>query len=301
MQLPTLGCSIGVMAYNEEGNIGQLLSSLVSQQTRRVKLTEIVVVASGCTDQTQAIVVPWTRSDSRIKLLVQTKREGKASAINHFLTYAQEGIVVLCSADLIPDKDAIEQLVGPFVDEELGISCSRPIPVNDPTTFMGFAAHMLWNLHHQINLVSFKAGEMIAFRKIFRRIPYDSVVDEASIEPVIRGQGYGACYVPTAIVYNKGPDTIRDFLTQRRRIYAGHLAVRHALGYTVSTMSSWTALRFVLRNMDWKPKLFFWTWTVAGLEAYGRILGRRDYKKQRNHRVWEIATTTKVVKLKQSA
>ena len=233
-----LACSIGIMAYNEEANISQLLDALVSQHLSQVVLSEIVVVASGCTDRTQAIVYQWATRDSRIRLLVQPRREGKASAINHFLMQARERIVVLCSADLLPAGTAIEQLVAPFVDPEIGMTGGRPVPVNDPKTFMGFAAHTLWDLHHRVNLASFKAGEMIAFRKIFQRIPYDTVVDEASLEPVIRGQGYAVRYVPAAVVHNKGPDTIKDFLTQRRRIYSGHLAVRHALGYTVSTMSS---------------------------------------------------------------
>lgn len=296
-----LSCSIGVMAFNEEANIGQLLRSLSSQRTVSVTVREIIVVASGCTDRTQAIVRSWAAGDPRIRLIVQQSREGKASAINEYLRCTTEDIVVLCSADLVPANSAIEELVAPFSDPELGITCARPVPVNDPDTFMGFAAHMLWNLHHEINLLSFKAGEMIAFRRIFQRIPYDTVVDEASIEPVIRGQGYAVRYVPSAIVYNKGPDTARDFMAQRRRIYNGHLAVRCVLGYTVSTMNSWRVLRIVLRSLDWRPKQFLRTWIVVGLEAYCRLLGRQDYKKRRDHRVWQIASTTKEVKLKQSA
>ena len=50
-----LPCSIGIMAYNEEANIGHLLEAVVSQRTATVLPREIVVVASGCTDQTQAM------------------------------------------------------------------------------------------------------------------------------------------------------------------------------------------------------------------------------------------------------
>jgi cellulose synthase/poly-beta-1,6-N-acetylglucosamine synthase-like glycosyltransferase len=284
------------MAYNEESNIGRLLQTVASEQTGKVSLTEIVVVASGCTDKTQAIVEDWVKRDSRIRLVVQEKREGKASAINHFLSQAREKIVVLCSADLLLAPGAIEELVAPFADPEVGMTTARPVPVNDPATFTGFAAHLLWEMHHQINLTSFKAGEMIAIRKIFERIPYSTAVDEASMEPVIRGQGYQALYIPTAIVYNKGPETVADFLSQRRRIFAGHKAVRDILGYTVSTMSGWKVLKIVLRNLDWHPRPFCWTWTVAALEVYGRFLGSRDYKNRRDHRVWEIAKTTKELK-----
>jgi len=281
------------MAHNEEANIGRLLEAVFSQRMKNVTVTEIVVVASGCTDNTEAIVCDWAKRDPRIRLLAQEKRTGKASAINEYLPQAREKILVLCSADLLPEADAIEQLVAPLVDPEVGMTSSRPVPVNDPGRFMGFAAHMLWDLHHRINLISFKAGEMCAFRKIFERIPYHTAVDEASIEPVVRGQGYRVQYVPTAVVYNKGPETVADFLSQRRRIYAGHLAVRDTLGYSVSTMSVRRILATLLRNLDLRPLHFFWTWAVVGLEAYGRMLGLRDYRKRRDHRVWEIATTTK--------
>jgi cellulose synthase/poly-beta-1,6-N-acetylglucosamine synthase-like glycosyltransferase len=288
---------MGIMAHNEEANIGRLLEVLVSQQLKEVDLTEIVVVASGCTDNTEAVVLDWTKRDPRIRLMVQAKRAGKAAAINEYLPRAREKIIVLCSADLLPEIDALERLVAPFADPEVGMTTSRPVPVNDPDKFMGFAAHMLWGLHHVINLTSFKSGEMIAFRKIFERIPYHTAVDEASIEPVVRGQGYRVQYVSSAIVYNQGPETLADFLRQRRRIYAGHLAVRDTLGYTVSTMSAPKILMLLLRNLDWRPREFAWTWTVVGLEAYGRLLGLRDYKKRRDHQIWEIATTTKQLKM----
>jgi poly-beta-1,6-N-acetyl-D-glucosamine synthase len=292
-----ISCSMGIMAHNEEANIGRLLEALVTQKLRTVILSEIVVVASGCTDNTEAIVLDWAKQDSRIHLIVQEKRSGKASAINEYLPQARERIIVLCSADLLPEADALERLVAPFVDSEVGMATSHPVPVNDSRRFMGFAAHMLWSLHHKINLTSFKSGEMIAFRKIFERIPYHTAVDEASIEPVVRGQGYQAQYVSNAVVYNKGPETLADFLRQRRRIYAGHLAVRDTLGYTVSTMNARRILALLLRNLDWRPRYFVWTWAIVGLEAYGRLLGLRDYKKRRNHQIWEIATSTKQLEI----
>ncbi len=67
----SLACSIGIMAYNEEANIGQLLKALLTQRTSAVTLREIVVVASGCTDGTQAIVKAWCSRDSRVRLLDQ--------------------------------------------------------------------------------------------------------------------------------------------------------------------------------------------------------------------------------------
>lgn len=281
------------MAHNEEANIGRLLARVRESQFSEVEIVEIIVVASGCTDGTEDVVRRAAAADPRICLLSQPTREGKASAMNLFIRHAGCDVLVLSSADLLPAEDTLERLVAPFGDPEIGMTASRPEPVNDPATFMGFAAHLLWDLHHQMNLHAFKAGELVAFRKVFERIPPHTAVDEASVEPLIRGQGYAVRYVPEAVVYNKGPETVEDFLRQRRRIYAGHLEMQHQLGYSVSTMSGAKIARLLLRNMDWRPKQFFWTWRVVALEVYGRYLGRRDFKTRRSHTVWEIASTTK--------
>lgn len=291
-----LRCSLGIMAHNEEANIGRLLERVQGQRLQQAEILEIVVVASGCTDGTEAIVRSAAAADPRIRLLSQPRREGKAVAMNLFISQASCDLLVLSSADLLPEVDAIERLVAPFADPEVGLTASRPVPVNDPETFMGFAAHLLWDLHHEMNLVGFKAGELIAFRRIFSRIPPFTAVDEASVEPLVRGQGYQVRYIPEAVVYNKGPETVDDFLRQRRRIYAGHLEVQDRLGYSVSTMSGLTVLGLLLKHLDWRPKQFFWTWRVVALEVYGRYLGRRDYREKRSHTVWEIATTTKELK-----
>ena len=121
------------------------------------------------------------------------------------------------------------------------------------------------------------------------------------MEPAIRDAGYAARYVPTAIVRNKGPETLADFLRQRRRIYAGHLAVRDTTNYSVSTMNGRRILGLVVRNLDWRLRPFLWTWVVASLEVYGRFLGWCDYKRQHDHSIWEVAETTKELEPKLSA
>ncbi|NKQ37268.1 MAG: glycosyltransferase [Chloroflexi bacterium] len=290
-----INCSIGITAYNEEANIGRLLRRMLDQQLETVTITEIVVVASGCTDGTVEIAREMVAVDGRIRVLVQPEREGKASAMNLFIQEAQEDVLLLCSADLLPEMDAVEQLMTPFADPEVAMTGCHPVPVNDPATFMGFAVHLQWDLHHEMNAAGgFKGGEMVGFRRVFARIPYHTAVDEASVEPIVRGQGYKALYCPDAVVYNKGPETVDDFLRQRRRIYAGHLDLQRMLGYKVSTMSGGKVFSLLLKHMDWRPKQFVWTWLVVGLEVYGRFLGWRDYKTgAKNHTVWEIAKTTK--------
>ncbi|NJN54717.1 MAG: glycosyltransferase [Anaerolineae bacterium] len=275
--------------------MAKLLQRILEQDLQTVVITEIIVVASGCTDRTEHIVQELAAHESQIRLLIQEKREGKASAMNFFIREAQEDVLILCSADLLPAVDAVERLLSPFADPEAGMTGCHPVPVNDPATFMGFAVHLQWRLHHALNMAGgFKGGEMVGFRRVFQRIPMHTAVDEASIEPIVRGQGFRVHYCPDALVANKGPETVSDFLRQRRRIYAGHLDLQKLLGYQVSTMSGWKMISLLLKNMEWRPRPFVWTWAVVGLEVYGRLLGFYDYKTgAKNHTIWEIATTTK--------
>jgi len=48
-----------------------------------------------------------------------------------------------------------------------------------------------------------------------------------------------------------------------------------------------------LSGLDWRPRAFVWTWAVAALEAYGRLLGERDHRKGRTHQAWVFAKSTK--------
>jgi cellulose synthase/poly-beta-1,6-N-acetylglucosamine synthase-like glycosyltransferase len=284
------------MAYNEEANIGRLLQALLDQRTSNCLIKEVIVVASGCTDNTESIVRDFSARDERIKLVVQPRREGKASAVNLFLRHAQSDILVSESADTVPAPTAIQRLVEPFADPEVGMTGARPIPTNDPRTFMGFVVHLLWELHHQIACRHPKLGELTAFRRVFHRIPYDSAVDEANCEPLVRGQGYQLRYVPEAIVRNRGAETVGDFLKQRRRIYAGHLKMRREQGYIVSTMGGTRILWSLLRCLRWDWRYFLWTPAVISLEACGRFLGWVDFRfKRRDHAIWDVAATTKEV------
>src|SRR5258707_15766614 len=99
----SLSCSIGIMAYNEERNIGQLLEALVRQRTKNVCLREMIVVSSGCTDNTGTIVRQWSLLHRRVRLLGHSNHEGKTLTMDININQTTEKIAGLCSADLMPE------------------------------------------------------------------------------------------------------------------------------------------------------------------------------------------------------
>jgi cellulose synthase/poly-beta-1,6-N-acetylglucosamine synthase-like glycosyltransferase len=287
-------CSVGITAYNEEANIGRLLQAMLDQRLYEVEISEIIVVASGCTDRTEEIVREYMKKDPRIQLHVQEQREGKTSAINVFLANAKEKICVLESGDTIPREDTIEAMVSMFRDPAVGMTGAQKVAVNTPDHIVGFLSHLRLQMEHQLCLEIPRLGELIAFRKVFDRMPPDVAMDEAFVEAFIIRRGMQVRYAPDAVVYNMGPQTVNDFVKQRRRNYAGHLHLRNKYGYRVSSLQNRRVARIALEEVWGAIRLVGTLGILAVLEVYSRILGAWDYRvKKRQHVVWDMAWSTK--------
>ena len=293
--LPELECSVGVMAYNEESNIAHALDSILRQELAGKQIREVIVVASGCADRTVPIVADIASREPRVRLIEQARREGKASAINLFIGAAKCPVLVMVSADLMVEDGAFDALLRHFDDPAVGMVGGHPIPVNGNGTFLGHAVRLQWSLHDRIARHSPKLGEMVAFRNVVPSIPLDTAVDELSIQALITQLGYRLVYEPRAVVYNRGPATVQDFLRQRRRIYAGHLRIRDQQAYSAPTMSAWRAGRALLGSESFSsPRAAMWSLGTVGLEATARALGLYDVARgRRSHHMWEMCDTTK--------
>lgn len=289
--------SIGVFAHNEEANILHLLNALSAQKLQEVCIAEIIVVSSASTDGTDDLVREYALENPNVKLYTQARREGKSSAINVFMAEAKSDILVVISGDVIPAENTIELMVSAFSDPRVGATGGRPMPVNSDKNLIGYAVHLLWRLHHRMAMISPKLGEMIAFRKLMDSIPKESAVDEASIEAIIRQNGLQLKYIPQAIIHNKGPENLPDFIKQRRRIQNGHLWLIKRQQYQVVSQDKATLISILKQEIKERPGDLIKLTLVVALEVYCRLLGSWDfYIRGKNPFVWEISHSTKSVK-----
>src|ERR1700730_16621731 len=96
---------------------------------------------------------------------------------------------------------------------------------------------MLWHVHHHLALRRPKLGELVAFRNVVDNFPDDTSTDEPAIEALIISKGYRLAYAPKAVVYNRGPENFREFLHQRRRIFAGQVRIAVRYRYLPSSLN----------------------------------------------------------------
>jgi len=284
------------MAYNEADNIERALRSVL-EQTISARITRVIVVASGCTDATPHIVERLAAGEPRIVLLREEQRGGKIRAINTFLAEIDEPLVVMASADLILEPSTLEALTMPFADPAVGMVGAHPIPTNASDTFVGFAVHTMWELHHRVSLGEPKMGELVAFRNILAPLDPSVLADEVEVERQIRAAGLRVRYAPEARVYNRGPASVSEFVAQRARWAAFNMHMARTFGVTVPTLGLRSVARAAIAYVrEARPRLD-WLAATAALECWARIRAYAMIATQsvQNHGVWEPLKSTKRV------
>jgi len=300
---PEILVSVGICAYNEENNIGELIETLLRDQDLPQN-SEIIVICSGCSDRTPEIVRKYAEADPRVKLILEDERRGKAPALNRILSIYKGRIFIHLDADQLPEPKSIKYLIKHFNDNKVGAVSGKPIPTKTDS-FMGKLVRVIWSLHNETQkyfyihgLPVHLSGHIFAMRRgICDKVPEDIVNDDAYIGVVCRLKKYKIVYDERARTIFKGPENFIDYINQRRRVVYGHLKVKKMTGVSpmvleecpfkdkIKIISSW-----LMKN--WR--LFPYLLIAIFVEIVVNILARFDLVSGRNdHKVWKIAKTTK--------
>lgn len=294
---------MGICAYNEDRNLGKLLENILNEQELSHE-SEILVVCSGCTDNTVGIAQAYAKKDHRVKVFTERKRNGKASAVNTILKKAEGKNIIFISADTLPQKQCISKLISRLPDSRAGIICGKPVPVNNPKSPVGKLVQTLWLFHDHVFKELNDAGlarhatEVFCIRKgIVNKIPPETVNDDAYIALIARKKGWLIKYEPGAIVSINGPETFADYFRQRRRIIFGHYQVRKLTGVTPQYLVH-LAPRYPKRVLQLASWLIihcgiptFLVFSEIELLLNATAIG--DLFRGKTHVLWSISSTTK--------
>ena len=295
---PRLPVSIGIMAYNEESTIGAVIEAFLRQRTTVTVPAELIVVASGCTDGTVQQVRRLAQTDTRIRLIVEPKREGKLSAVRRFLREAVCEIVVISGADTMPSDDLLDSFGRRMIAEpDVGMTGARIVPDRPPASLAARLHGLLWDLHHQVALRSPKLGEIVAVRRSSVTELSDRVnCDEVALEANIVGAGARLAYEPSARVINSSPTRMTEYLYQRRRNRCLHHWAVDQLHYQPSTNSIRHVVRAVAAHLRQKPGDLPLVVLAVGMEVVAELLARGDFRNGQDYRVWQPLASARAPK-----
>ncbi|MCI4345578.1 MAG: glycosyltransferase [Thermoplasmata archaeon] len=261
-----------ICAFNEERNLPRLLEALLSSEGPSFELVQVICVASGCTDRTVEIVSGFRRLDTRVQLIVQAERLGKAAALAEGLRAARGAVILVENADTVPARGALEELFRPFRDPSIPLVCSHLVPAPAPGTISDALARTLWEVHDYVSTIEPKAGEAFAFRRSELSVPNDVEDDDTFVGIASSSHGGPSAYARNAVVYNRVPQTLQELLQQRYRVN------RQVFGLwrrTRMRSSTWTLTALVPALLAYHrahPRRAFRMFLLGSIEAVVRVL-----------------------------
>ncbi len=266
--------SILVPAYNEEVTILDSVQSLLDLDYR---LYEIIVVDDGSKDNTTQVLVDhfhmrrvdrpirrtipcqmqeavYEAEDTRVRLtLIRKKNGGKGDALNMGINASQFPYFLCIDADSMLQKDSLERIVQPVMEDDHVIAVGGLIRVAQCVKLEGgdvLSYHLPWNLltsmqvmeydrsflASRILLDSFNGNLIISgafglFKKdlVVAAGGYDSHTLGEDMELVVRLHEfcrnnqipYSIRYEPNAVCWSQAPASLGDLRKQRRRWHLG--------------------------------------------------------------------------------
>jgi cellulose synthase/poly-beta-1,6-N-acetylglucosamine synthase-like glycosyltransferase len=234
--------SVIVPAYNEATVIGRRIENLLNLDYPDDRY-EILVVESGSTDRTDEVVESTIAQRGNrppaLRLLHETDRHGKASAINVGKRHARGEIVLVTDANSVFEPDVLREMMPHFEDPKVGAVGGRYLVSNPDNVYSG-SESFYWDLEYimrrgeaAVDSACLFHGEINAWRKDLVEEADTAIISE-DLDMVIRirRQGYKIEYEPDAKVYEPTAETASGQIIRRRKVSTGTiLCVFKHLGY----------------------------------------------------------------------
>jgi len=290
-----MNLTIGVCAFNEAANIKVLLRDVLGQEGLP-RATKVIVVASGCTDNTADIVREITVEDPRVVLVEERTRTGKTGAINLILGKCQSELLAIVDADIRLPRDSLNEVLREFSDEKIGVVGALPIVGNSNGNIAKSAA-IIWRVMRRAlcelsvrGELSYVMGETYCFRtSLVGKIPGEIVNDDAYLATLARSKGFKVTLAPGANFITKVPSSVRDYVAQRRRVTFGHLQIKAKTGRFATSMEgaaldhTWLLVRAMIWEVASRPSSVVRALLILELEIVTRLLAWLDLKTGRQH------------------
>lgn len=295
-----LSVTIGVPAYNEAENIGNLLKSVLQQIGTSFRIEKIIVICDGCTDDTVVKVQRFAKKNNLIKLIKGKKRQGKASRLNQLYQLNTSDIIVTLDADIVLSEPlVIDKIISRFTNEKVVVVGANNQPI-EARTFIERVYNVSYLMWYSIrkdyrdgNNINNFHGMTMALRASFAatlKIPSTSG-DGPFICLIAAKQKKHFHFVKNAIVFFHSVDNLKDFVLQAGRNvrttnnlakYFGHYV------YEQRMIPLRHKVRGIFRSLSSDP---VYTFLAILLNIWIRILPPGKQFEQQS--VWKISPSTK--------
>jgi len=222
----TPSVSIVVPTYNEEDMIIHKLKNLMEQDYPSNEV-EVIVIDSASEDGTVELLVRFIKDirGLKLRLIRESERKGKASALNNVLKHCSGEIVIITDVDATWEKDTLKKIVLNFSNPNVGAVTGRQILLNPDQSLATKVEKTYRSVFEVLRLGESSLdstpifnGPLMAFRlDLLEPISEDSIADDSQLAVKIRKKGFKSVYDPCAVFYECAPSSFESRFIQKVR------------------------------------------------------------------------------------
>jgi cellulose synthase/poly-beta-1,6-N-acetylglucosamine synthase-like glycosyltransferase len=217
--------SVTVVGHNEADALERCLRSLREQT---LLPTQIIVVSDGSSDGMAALATQMVRQGLATHALATDLRNGKAAGINLAIQQCCGNVIVNVDCDCSYDRFALENIVTPLADPDVGAVSGDIVPRNGMLSLVARLQEIEYLLSISVgrrvaagmNQVSCISGAFAAYR----RVALDQVGgcdagggEDLDLTLRLRGAGWRVAFAPDAVCYTDVPARLWTLMRQRLR------------------------------------------------------------------------------------
>ncbi len=224
--------SIIVPCYNAEKNISRTIENLLEVNYK--KLQKIVVVDDCSTDNSYKIIKKYADKYAKLILVKTPKNTGcAAGAKNYGAKFVNTELIGFTDDDSLPEKDAVNRMIG-FFDDKKVVAVTSRVLVKNKENFM----EHFQDIDYEVIAWSRKIMDFIDCvyvtngpLSIYRRTTFEKVggfdpknmTEDIELTWNLLSKGYKTKMAYTARVFTVVPDNLRIWINQRIRWNVGGL------------------------------------------------------------------------------
>ena len=286
--------SIGIISYNEEKNISNLLNSIKWQQLGKFHLKEIII-SDDSQDDTPILIKEFIKNNTQfvIRLFHHHERRGASAGWNEIFKEATGDYLVLYDADVILEKQTTYNLVNEFTSG-IGLCAGNPQPIEISNIYgraSKFISTWLQNVRKHGVTQFMVMGRGLAIRQDLAKeiiISENIIAIDYFLQLKVLELEKKVIYVDNAKIYFKTPKNLEDFLSQVLRANLGHKQLSY---YKTTKLSFVNSIRITLKSFLSDP-----FGALATLYCYFFIPYYKFHYKHKMSSKWDVAKSTKMLK-----
>lgn len=263
--------AVCMCAYNEERVIEQKINNLLELRQREPGL-QILVYVDASSDRTAEIL---RRYESAIELHVAAERNGKTHGMNLLSARATADVLVFTDANVMLDRDCLEDLHRHFADPAIGCVCGNLTYTNAGSSVTAASGSLYWRFEEALKRLESKTGSMIgadgsifAIRRALRRVPPDHIIDDMYVSLMALVDGHRVIQAHDVRAYEESVSNSSEEFGRKVRIACQAFNVHRLLWPRLRRTDTLTRYKYVSHKLvRWLSIYFLALAAVAFIAA----------------------------------